>query len=122
MPAEVAAPSTDSNDDDIQPRAFVLEKVAKIQPAKTSQPDYNRMVREEQAQSSVHPCPACKADVEVVTCQIHNCSETFVLNQDKRRICASCWYERSSVSIGEYLEEEEKDTHCSSCPAEFTAS
>ena len=100
-----------------EPRQAVLDKVASIQPAKTSQPDYSQIKKEPVGlQMQNIGCPSCEAKLPIATCQAHQCSDRFIFNQ--RKICASCWYERSSVSIGEYLDEDKIDTHCATCGQE----
>ena len=102
---------------DPEPRQAVLDKVASIKPAETSQPDYSKIKREPVGiEFRSIQCPSCSEALKIATCQAHQCSTEFISNQ--RKICASCWYERSSVSIGEYLDEEKIDTHCGSCSEE----
>ena len=101
-----------------EPRQAVLDKVASIQPVKTSQPDYSQIKKEQVGfEFKTIGCPSCAEQLKIVNCQAHQCSDRFLFKQ--RKICASCWYERSSVSIGEYLDEEKVDTHCGSCGEEI---
>jgi hypothetical protein len=113
--APVEAPKKEA---DPEPRQAVLDKVASIKPAETSQPDYSQIKKEQVGfEFKTIGCPSCAAQLKVVNCQAHQCSDRFLFKQ--RKICASCWYERSSVSIGEYLDEEKVDTHCGTCGVEI---
>ena len=114
-PVEAEAPKREA---DPEPRQAVLDKVASIKPAETSQPDYSQIKKEQVGfEFKTIGCPSCAEQLKVVNCQAHQCSDRFLFKQ--RKICASCWYERSSVSIGEYLDEEKVDTHCGSCGVEI---
>ena len=113
--APVEAPKKEA---DPEPRQAVLDKVASIKPAETSQPDYSQIKKEYVGlEIQKVDCPSCATEVKLANCQAHQCSNRFVFQQ--RKICASCWYERSSVSIGEYLDEDKIDTRCAACSAEI---
>ena len=106
---------------DPEPRQAVLDKVAGIKPAETSQPDYAQIKREPTGLDIKRSeCPSCNDTIQVATCQAHKCTNRYIF-VEQRKICASCWYERSSVSIGEYLDEDKIDTHCPACNEEITA-
>ncbi|MBT6489430.1 MAG: hypothetical protein HOK97_06695 [Deltaproteobacteria bacterium] len=113
--APIEAPKKEA---DSEPRQAVLDKVASIKPAETSQPDYSQIKKEYVGlEIQKVDCPSCATEVKLANCQAHQCSNRFVFQQ--RKICASCWYERSSVSIGEYLDEDRIDTRCAACSAEI---